>query len=630
MTSFCLSGPFTRLRLCLAICAVLLAGSAGGWTALAGPAVSDDEVEALAAYARLYGYVRWFHPSDEGAEVDWERLAVLGAAEVRRAREVGGLQAALGNVFQPIAPTLALRPIGSGEAGWPDNLPELGGRVTYWQHRGVKLGSRPSPYIGRRVIAGDESKERKPLFEGSPLASPILVVALNRDLEARLPLVLPVDQANRTSGALTPSFPALQERLAACEYEKGDLNDPAVRVAGVVILWNVMQHFFPYHAEAGVDWMAQLRPALRAALEAETPDDYRDGLCRLVARLQDGHGVYYAELSEQRAPVHEHAQTTGGLPIRVAMVDEQIVVTAVRESAPFMPGDVIVSVGGTPAQEVLAAREELVSGSPHLRRYRALNRFGQGPVGATIDVIVERDGTPLTIPVTLEADKRGYFFNPMPEFELPTFAEVAPGIFYVNLVTCTKADYTARLNDLAQAKGVIFDWRWDGQRRPISGPPVSVVADVIPHLTEAELHSAPFLVPQVVRPDREGWTWWDGGWPLKPKTPRFAGKVAFIDTPGVVSYGETCMAIIDHFKLAMLVGEPTAGCNGNANFLGMPGGGTLMWTGMRVTKHDGSQLYLHGYEPDHHVTRTIEAIKAGRDEMVERAIAALQAATAAH
>lgn len=627
MTSFSLSGPFTRLRLGLTICAALLTGGAGGWTLVAGPAVTDDEVEALAAYARLYGYVRWFHPSDEGTEVDWERLAVLGAAEVRRAREAGGLQKTLANVFQPIAPTLALRPIGSREAGWPDNLPALGGRVTYWQHRGVKLGSRPSPYLGRRVIAGDESKEWKPLFEGSPLGAPILTVTLNRDLEARLPLVLPVDQANRTAGAFSPGFLALKERLAGFEYANSDQNDPAVRVAGVVILWNVMQHFFPYHAEAGVDWIAQLRPALRAALEAETPDDYRDGLCRLVARLQDGHGVYYAELSEERAPVHEHAQSAGGLPIRVAMVDERIVVTAVREAATFVPGDVIVSVAGVPACEVLAAREELVSGSPHLRRYRALNRFGQGPIGATIEVTVERDGARVTIPVTLEADKRGYFFNPMPEFELPTLAEVAPGIFYVNVVTCTKADYAARLDDLAQARGVIFDWRWDGRRRPIGGPPLSVVADVIPHLTDVEVHSAPFLVPQIVRPDREGWTWWDGGWPLKPKAPRFAGKVAFINNPGVVSYGETCMAIIDHYRLATLVGEPTAGCNGNANFLPMPGGGTLMWTGMRVTRHDGSQLYLRGYEPEHPVTRTIEAIKAGRDEMVERAIAAIQAAT---
>lgn len=582
-------------------------------------------VERLAAYARLYGYVRWFQPSDEVAEVDWDRLAVFGAAEVLQAHESDGLLPVLDRVFRPVAPTLGLRRAGSDEVTWEGELPELSGRVTYWQHFGVKLVSRPSPYISRRVINGDESEERKPLFESSPIAAPVLVKALGHDLEARILLTLPVDQENRTTEALDAEFAALKERLALVEYAKGDLNDPAVRVAGVVVLWNVMQHFFPYHTETGIDWPAQLRPALRAAIEAETPDDYRDGLCRLVARLQDGHGVYYTEMNEQRAPVHEHADTTGGLPIRVTMIDNQVIVTAVREPSGFLKGDAILSVGGIPAREVLAAREELVAGSSHLRRFRALNRFGQGPVGTTVEVLVLRDGMQVTVPVTLETDPRGYFFNAMPEFELPSLAEVAPGIYYVNLVTCTKTDYAARLDDLAQAKGVIFDWRWDGRRHPLSGPPISVVADVIPHLTETEVRSAPFLVPQIVFPDREGWTWRDGSWPLKPKLPRFAGKVAFITTPGVVSYGETCMAIIDHYRLAKIVGEPTAGCNGNANFLPLPGGGTLMWTGMRVTKHDGSQLYLHGYQPDIPVARTVDAIKDGRDEVVEQAIALLQA-----
>ena len=80
------------------------------------------------------------------------------------------------------------------------------------------------------------------------------------------------------------------------------------------------------------------------------------------------------------------------------MVGGRIVVTAVREIAPFVPGDVVVSVGGVPACEVLAAREELVSGSPHLRRYRALNRFGQGPVGGMVSVL-EDEGSQMAASV---------------------------------------------------------------------------------------------------------------------------------------------------------------------------------------------------------------------------------------
>src|SRR5690606_13172162 len=138
---------------------------------------------------------------------------------------------------------------------------------------------------------------------------------------------------------------------------------------------------------------------------------------------------------------------------------------------------------------------------------------------------------------------------------------------------------------------------------------------------------APFLVPQILRPDREGWTWKDFSWSLKPKEPRIKGKVVFVNHPGVVSAGETAMAIIDHYELATLVGATTAGCNGNVTFIPVPAGGRIMWTGMVVKKHDGSPLYLRGYEPDRPVERTMEEIMAGRDEAVPVAIAVIEETT---
>jgi C-terminal processing protease CtpA/Prc len=93
----------------------------------------------------------------------------------------------------------------------------------------------------------------------------------------------------------------------------------------------------------------------------------------------------------------------------------------------------------------------------------------------------------------------------------------------------------------------------------------------------------------------------------------------FIHEPNVVSYGETCAAMIDHYKLAEFVGESTAGCNGNVNFISLPGGATMMWTGMKVVKHDNSQLYIHGYRPHYPVERTLADVIAGRDPMIARA-----------
>ena len=37
---------------------------------------SGTTIENLLAFAKLYGYVRYFHPSDAASSIDWERFAV--------------------------------------------------------------------------------------------------------------------------------------------------------------------------------------------------------------------------------------------------------------------------------------------------------------------------------------------------------------------------------------------------------------------------------------------------------------------------------------------------------------------------------------------------------------------------
>jgi len=80
------------------------------------------------------------------------------------------------------------------------------------------------------------------------------------------------------------------------------------------------------------------------------------------------------------------------------------------------------------------------------------------------------------------------------------------------------------------------------------------------------------------------------------------------------------MDIIDRYNLATTVGESTAGCNGNVNYIYLPCGYQVKWTGMKVLKHDGSQLYLKGFRPDYPVNRTIQAVREGRDEYLEKAL----------
>ena len=142
------------------------------------------------------------------------------------------------------------------------------------------------------------------------------------------------------------------------------------------------------------------------------------------------------------------------------------------------------------------------------------------------------------------------------------------------------------------------------------------------HMTDEHMQSQKWQVPRQVRPDRADMNEFEtrGRWQMPPKKPRFAGKMVFITNGSAISYAESCMSIVANYKLGPIVGSPTAGANGNVNPFSLPGGYQVSWTGMRVVNHDDSQHHVRGVQPTVPLQPTIQGVKAGRDELLEKAI----------
>jgi C-terminal processing protease CtpA/Prc len=77
------------------------------------------------------------------------------------------------------------------------------------------------------------------------------------------------------------------------------------------------------------------------------------------------------------------------------------------------------------------------------------------------------------------------------------------------------------------------------------------------------------------------------------------------------------------------VGSPTAGANGDVTNLVVPGGILVWFSGHDVRHADGRQLQRVGLQPDVPVRPTIAGIRAGRDEVLEKAAALLKSRAAA-
>ena len=106
------------------------------------------------------------------------------------------------------------------------------------------------------------------------------------------------------------------------------------------------------------------------------------------------------------------------------------------------------------------------------------------------------------------------------------------------------------------------------------------------------------FVPHIIRPDYERVTaFTEHGWDLMPAEPRISGKVVFVTGPGAISYAESVMGIVEGYRLGAIVGAPTAGANGNIICSSVPGGFSIVFTGMKVTRLTDASIISSACSP---------------------------------
>ncbi|WP_251979694.1 S41 family peptidase [Salinibacter ruber] len=581
-----------------------------------------EQVENLRAFATLYGYVRYFHPSDAAANTDWDAFAIHGVRQAKNAANRAELRAELEALFKPIAPTIQLYRTGDEPPPPADVLaPSDTARLNLvaWQHQGIGFSQGNVPSKVRRLndslrtyrsIRLNRPPGRDRLFKAHAAPKEMTAKPLGRGLSVQLPLALygEAGQTLRPSNAPSPS--ALRDSLSHVETPILKTTS-SLRLAGVTIAWNVFQHFYPYFEAVDVDWDAVLTRTFRRALADDTSTtEFVQTLRRMVAQLEDGHGRVH----------HSQESSSSGLPVRFGRIGDEIVVvdTAGHLDRTLCPdiGDVVVSIGGRPPEQRLQERKLYISGSPQWTEGRALQKLGRGDPGSPVSLTVRRGNAENACKVT-RSDRRIPWRQLRVDDRPNTVDTLRAGVRYVDLTRAEWPTLRQHLGELADADGVVFDVR---------GYPTGGARKLLPHLSSDTLRSARFQVPQFIYPDQANIVGYDasGRWTLPPEEPQITGDVAFLTGPGAISYAESIMGIVEHYELGTIVGRPTAGTNGNVNPFELPGGYKVWWTGMRVRKHDGSQHHLVGIRPDIEAERTIEGVRNGRDEVLEKALEVLR------
>ncbi len=561
--------------------------------------LSGRSLDNVIAFTRLLGYIRHFYPSDEANGANWDAIAVEGMRTIESAADRQALAAKLENIFRPVAPELSVYPTAAKP---PDrrfrptsnDAPSL--KLISYRHTGFGQGDPNSPYRTERI-------ETIPSQGRDTNASTDQRRPFRADLGAGVSCVFPLAVYKDQTGTVPHgTYRRDPEKDLLTGYSG---NDRATRLADVALIWNVLEHFFPYFDVVNVDWDRQLRISLSRAAGDKDGLAFLTTMRQMIAALKDGHGrVGYSSDPNVYA-----------VPVLFDLVEGKVVVVnALQGKADGLkPGDVVDSINGRPASEVITEIESTVSAAtPQWRTFAAMETLRYGAKGSKL-LLTVRTGTSPPRNVEIEC---GPGSNDLSEIRPAKIAEVKPRIFYIDLGRISDDDFKQALPQLVNAQGIVFDLR---------GYP-SVSPMVLTHLTDKPLRSARWMVPIITEPDQKEKIDYntDGRWDLKPEAPRLSAKIAFLTDGRAISYAESYMGIVEAYQLGSIVGETTAGTNGNVNPVVLPGGYTVVWTGMKVLKHDGSTHHGVGIKPTLRISKTINGLTNGKDEQLDAAISLVE------
>ena len=181
----------------------------------------------------------------------------------------------------------------------------------------------------------------------------------------------------------------------------------------------------------------------------------------------------------------------------------------------------------------------------------------------------------------------------------------------MDLSRFSRETFESALPELSAANTIIFDLR---------GYPTGDAFNLVSYWVTGTDDVKWMQIPIFARPLEPAAAFRPLGWNVKPKTGLANVRKILLVDPRAISYAESITGYFVAHAKGTLVGEATAGANGNVSTIDVPGGYAMRFTGMLVTSHDGRHFHAKGFEPDVHVVPTLEGIKAGRDEVLERAL----------
>lgn len=533
--------------------------------------VTPQHVKALSALGQVWVFLKYHHPAVAAGKYDWDDELIKEIPSVVAAQDTAAWQKELER--------------------WVDSFPKP---------EPDKLPEKP-PVPADIKLQPDYGELFNPGFLRPSLATKLRYLLKNCRIKSNFYVSFPSGNGQAQFNNEIP-------------YSGIPYPDANLRLLALCRYWGAVQYFYPYRYLTGENWGKVLADFIPVFMGARDSAEYLFACRLLIEKIHDSHAwiwkdnkIYFGDMGIYRPA------------LRAVFVENKLVVDSVCRgfSGGMAAGDVITHIDGESVSERTKRMAAVVGASNEAARLR--NIAGLILLGHTgsIQITVSHDSKSKTVSLS----RYGPWLSKLlwnlfgSRSAKDGYRTIGADIGYL-APTPGMNSLPALRNVFKETKGIVVDMRGHA-------------SDLITFDFSAYLKSgvSPFAMFTFADAGRPGLFTFaktvSNGTSLadhKGLNERYKGKVVVIVNEMTQSACEFETMALQSSPGVTVIGATTAGADGNISKLALPGGIETSFSGIGVYYPDKTETQRVGIKIDIPVRPTLEGIRAGRDEVLERAI----------
>ncbi|MCC5915961.1 MAG: peptidase S41 [Cryomorphaceae bacterium] len=393
-------------------------------------------------------------------------------------------------------------------------------------------------------------------------------------------------------------------------YANMPFPDDGFRLLSLYRYWNMINYFFPYKHLMDEDWNKKLREYIPLFLQAKNEFEYEMVAVRIIGDIQDTHANLWGggdKLFEWKG--------TNFPPVHLRFIKNQLVVTdyynmELKDLVGLNIGDIITKINGVPVNRIVNEKAKYYPASNTPTRLRNISADLLRSSSDEIEIeFVSDNGKAQTMSLHLYPKDSLDIYVWYRKNNEKSYRMLDNNIGYVTLASITDEDIPNIINEFKDTKGIVIDIR----NYPSAFVPFTLGSFFVST-------STPFVKFTNVNTDNPGEFTFTKELKIPSKGKTYKGKLIVLVNELTQSSAEYTSMAFRAGENTQVLGSSTAGADGNVSTIFLPGNLKTFISGIGVYYPNGDETQRIGIVPDIVVHPTVEGIRNGKDELLEKAM----------